>query len=112
MRYLFTIPFILVSGCMQATPIADASRVPVSAALMADIRADVTRDFFDPSSAQFRNIRSVDVVLANGARERRVCGEVNGTNQLGGYTGFKMFGGTVVGNDFRQRDFFSACEAW
>ena len=37
----------------------------------------------DPESAQFRNV----VVLASGT----VCGEVNGKNSMGGYTGFTGF---------------------
>lgn len=112
MRLLFIPATVIMSGCMQVTPIAEAQRVPIDAGLMADIQADVTRDFFDPASAQFRNVRAVDVVLENGSNERRVCGEVNGKNRLGGYTGFEMFGGTVTNGDFQQKDFFSACEAW
>lgn len=112
MRALLIVPAVALSACVQMAAIESAKPVPISAPLMAEIKAEVTRDFFDPQSAQFRNVRAVDVSLADGTRERRVCGEVNGKNRLGGYVGFNMFGGVVVAGDFQQRDFFSACEAW
>lgn len=40
----------------------------------------------DPSSVQFRNIRTVSDEISNG-----VCGEYNAKNAYGGYVGFKMF---------------------
>jgi len=36
----------------------------------------------DPSSAQFRNVE---------AREKAVCGEINGKNRMGAYVGFSRF---------------------
>lgn len=39
----------------------------------------------DPSAAQFRNVRRNQVF---------VCGEINGKNGFGAYTGFKRFYGT------------------
>lgn len=42
----------------------------------------ISKDFIDPSSAQFRNETQKDGVL---------CGEVNSKNSFGAYTGFKRF---------------------
>ncbi|MBU3261737.1 hypothetical protein KPG71_17050 [Roseovarius sp. PS-C2] len=92
--------------------IVSSKPVRLSSAQMTEIKSEVTQDFLDPFSAQFRNIRAVDVSLANGQQERRVCGEVNGKNRMGGYVGFSMFGGVIVNGDFQQRDFFSPCENW
>lgn len=91
-------------------PIAEVKPLPVSKALRAEIEREVTRDFFDPSSAQFRDVRAVQVTLSDGTVENRVCGEVNGKNRLGGYVGFEMFGGKLVGQDFQRVDFFGPCE--
>ncbi|WP_417463247.1 hypothetical protein [Kordiimonas sp.] len=112
MRFSIFLLLPLLSACLQMTPIEQSKSVKIPPALMQEIKTEVTRDFFDPASAQFRNIRLVDVTLKDGTQERRVCGEVNGKNRLGGYVGFSMFGGVVVGGDFQKRDFFSACEAW
>lgn len=45
-------------------------------------KAQVVADFYDPASAQFRNL----VVSRAG-----LCGEVNGKNRLGAYVGFRKF---------------------
>ncbi|MHA7875108.1 MAG: hypothetical protein ACX938_06835 [Roseivivax sp.] len=97
---------------MQMTPIAKSEPVPLTTSQVRQIETTVTRDFFDPAAAQFRDIRAVDVTLENGEQERRVCGEVNGKNRMGGYVGYSMFGGVLVGGQFEQRDFFAACEPW
>lgn len=47
-------------------------------------------ELIDPSSAQFRNVR-VSKYL-----DRTVCGEINGKNRIGAYTGFTEF---VVSGD-------------
>lgn len=40
----------------------------------------------DPSSAQFRNVRTVRTSAGS-----RVCGEINGKNRMGAYAGFTRF---------------------
>ncbi|TCP43948.1 hypothetical protein [Rhodovulum marinum] len=112
MRPVYAFALAGLAGCVQFAEIEQSSPVKPSPTLVSEIKAEVTRDFLDPNSAQFRNLRVVDVTLANGQHERRVCGEVNGKNAMGGYVGFSMFGGVVVDGDFRQRDFFSPCEQW
>ena len=112
MRLWMLAPVVAVAGCVQMSEIESSKPVRLSSAQMTEIKSEVTQDFFDPFSAQFQNIRAVDVSLANGQQERRVCGEVNGKNRMGGYVGFSMFGGVIVNGDFQQRDFFSPCENW
>lgn len=113
MRFHVALPAVLaLAACVQMTPISDAKPISLSPSQVAQIKSAVTYDFFDPSSAQFRNLRAVDVTLKDGKTARRVCGEVNGRNQLGGYSGFQMFGGEMVNGAFQKQDFFSPCESW
>ncbi len=42
----------------------------------------VVADFYDPSAAQFRNLKQ---------NYQALCGEVNGKNKVGAYVGFKKF---------------------
>jgi hypothetical protein len=84
--------------------------VPLSSLQVATIKATVTRDFFDPAAAQFRNIRAADVTLKNGVQARRVCGQVNGKSRMGGYVGFNYFGGTISNGAFAQDPYFGPCE--
>jgi hypothetical protein len=42
----------------------------------------VVADFYDPSAAQFRNLKQ---------NYQALCGEVNGKNKMGAYVGFKRF---------------------
>jgi hypothetical protein len=58
-------------------PSAEPSRDDISTA-----EAMVRKQAKDPSSVQFRN----EMVVGN-----MVCGEVNGKNSFGGYTGFQFF---------------------
>ncbi|WP_139246363.1 hypothetical protein [Thalassovita taeanensis] len=104
----------VLAGCNTSTfaKIEESKRIPLSSDQMTQIESTVTRDFLDPESARFRNTRAVEVSLASGDREVRVCGEVNGKNALGGYTGYSMFGGSLVNGRFQQADFFAPCEAW
>ena len=110
MRFLAIPAAALMAACVQMTPITDAKPVALSAAQVEQIKQSVTSDFFDPGSAQFRAIRAVDVTLQDDSKARRVCGEVNGKNRMGGYVGFNMFGGTMQNGRFAQEDFFSPCE--
>lgn len=49
-------------------------------------KAAVAEQLIDPSSAMFRKVR---VVRENGGAV--VCGEINGKNHVGAYTGFRKF---------------------
>jgi hypothetical protein len=104
----------LLTGCAAGTfsQITDSKPIPLSSSQIAQIEQTVTRDFLDPDSARFRNVRAAQVSLADGGQDVRVCGEVNGKNSMGGYVGYEMFGGTLVNGRFQQIDFFAPCEPW
>jgi len=105
---------VALAGCESSTfsKINGSNPISLSGAQTAQIKATVTRDFFDAESARFRNIRAVEVSLADGSTEARVCGEVNGKNRMGGYTGYSMFGGTLSSGVFQKKDYFAPCEQW
>lgn len=110
MRFALVLPLVL-SLASQAWA-AEFNPVGLSSKQLAQIKAVITYDLIDPESARFRNIRAVDVTRNNGKVEHRACGEVNAKNSLGGYTGFRMFGGVIDGGVFKRKDFFGACEKW
>lgn len=56
-----------------------------TAGFVAEAKAEVSRTFKDPSSAQWRNL-----YMAKGGMTL-LCGEVNAKNSYGAYTGFKRF---------------------
>lgn len=101
-----------LAGCVAMTPIVESRPVNLTNAQVAQIQGALAYGLKDPSSAQFRNIRAVDVTLENGTKERRVCGELNGKNSFGAYVGFEMFGGKMVNGRFVQDAFFAPCEKW
>jgi hypothetical protein len=49
-----------------------------------EVKTAVAYNFIDPSSATFRNLRTIN----NG---EEVCGEVNAKNRMGGYVGYRRF---------------------
>lgn len=100
---------ILASIALIATP-ALSGPVDLTKADVAQIKAAVAYGLLDPDSAKFRNIRAVEITKANGVKIIRVCGEVNGTNSMGGYAGFEWFGGVMKDGRFKRQDFFGACE--
>lgn len=53
---------------------------------VAEVKKVVRSQLIDPSSAQFRNVAVMSRLTGES-----VCGEVNGKNRMGGYTGFKRF---------------------
>ncbi len=85
---------LLLSGCYSATE-ADFQKVSIPAHIEKSARDQVQYALKDPSSAQFRNIRGYSFSGPGGGYV--VCGEVNGKNSFGGYTGFQPFR-TNVGN--------------
>lgn len=78
-------------GLRFLTPlVALAALAACSDRRLSEAQELVSRDMLDPSSAQFRNVE---------AKEQAICGEVNGKNAYGAYTGFKrfaVFGGKAV----------------
>ena len=110
MRKAVAVLALALSGCVAMTPIVASQPVALSSGQIAQIKSAATKDFFDPASAQFRDVRAVDLMLTDGTQERRVCGEVNGKNRMGGYVGFQMFGGKIIGGRFVRVDFFGLCD--
>lgn len=112
MRSAFLLALLPIAACVQMAQITESKPVQLSAAQMAQIEQTITYTLIDPNSAMFRNVRVRDVTLETGETVRRVCGEVNAKNRMGGYVGFEMFGGVMKGGTFVREDFFGACEPW
>jgi hypothetical protein len=51
-------------------------------------KQELTRNFKDPESAQYRNLF---LVTHDGGNAKTLCGEVNAKNSYGGYVGGKLF---------------------
>ncbi|ODJ92262.1 hypothetical protein BB779_04105 [Pseudomonas viridiflava] len=51
-------------------------------------KAGLTQDYFDPAAVQYRNIVTKD---KGAPKNYTFCGELNGKNKFGSYTGFKRF---------------------
>lgn len=81
-----------------ALPFADLSLTSLLSPRHAKARAAVTRLMFDPGSAEFSELRSVDIGSAG-----YVCGRVNGRDRQGVYAGDRDFVYTVE-NDFARID--------
>jgi hypothetical protein len=111
---IITILAVLVSGCMGSTLVEIQQSKPVSLnqSMRTQVERTVTNRFFDPESARFRDIRAAKVSLADGTSATRVCGQVNAKNRMGGYVGYKYFGGELIDGKFVQQDFFGPCEPW
>lgn len=84
MIYRLLIAAILMTGSASAQTIIDEPK-NVDQTLAKQITADVSDQFTDPVTTQFRRIRPL------ASREGIVCGEVNTKNLYGGYVGFKPF---------------------
>lgn len=51
----------------------------------------VRESLLDPQSAMFRNVVAVKFQASDGTTPLLFCGEVNGRNRMGGYSGFQPF---------------------
>lgn len=109
---LMILTIISLTACNTLSKIEQSTPVVLNPEQIAQIKTTVTERFYDAESARFKNIKAVNVRLANGYREVRVCGRVNGKNLEGGYTGYSMFGGTLENGRFKRADFFAPCEVW
>lgn len=88
---------LLIAACAQYESIEVA---PVTRAERAQIERITADQLKDPGAAQFRNIQRVNATLTDQTRQNYVCGEVNGKNLYGAYTGFKVFRGKFIGDRF------------
>lgn len=83
---------VIGAGCTKSAQTAVVAKQSASPppdpriALLATAKEKVTHDFYDPASAQFR-----DIAYYNLSSDPTVCGEVNGKNLNGAYAGFHRF---------------------
>jgi hypothetical protein len=87
MRYIFLIALIATNSYAQ-------SKSELIDILTKKAKADVSALLKDPDSAKFRNLKLVDpTVLSEKGIDvfAVICGEVNGKNTYGGYSGFVPF---------------------
>ncbi len=83
---------IVLGGCTSA---AEKER-ETQEALISTAKQVLERDLFDPSSAQYQNVRVVESLPSSIAARQLsvpggVCGRVNAKNRFGGYVGFRPF---------------------
>lgn len=98
---------VTLSACVM--PIESATPVALSSQDRAIVQASMSHDLFDPSAAQFRNVRAAIVTLNSGETLRRICGEMNGKNQYGAYVGYENFSGVVENGRWKRDPILSAC---
>lgn len=78
--------FVAAAVGLSLTACTMSEGVAVSAA-----QDMIAKQFKDPDSAQFQNVRLVDPGSNPNRHWGTICGEVNARNGFGGYVGFKQF---------------------
>lgn len=68
----------------QSSSVVDGSGAAFESTTIEEMITVVTHDFFDPTSAMFRELVASD-------SGRQICGYVNGKNRFGGYVGYRPF---------------------
>jgi len=89
--WLISLTVALISGC-------DSEPTAIDKAISA-VQKHVVRDFKDPSSVEFRNVKAKE--FGNDG-DIIVCGELNAKNSYGGYIGFAEFYGHVNKGNFSK----------
>lgn len=92
LKNIFAAVLIVLCGCTSA---AEKER-EATEALISTAKQVLERDLFDPSSAQYRDMRVTEPLPASISAKRQsvpagVCGQINAKNQLGGFVGFRPF---------------------
>lgn len=64
------------------------------------IKQGVSRNFKDPDSALWRNIRVTRDTMSDGRQITLVCGQVNAKNSFGAYVGYTYFTGELRGEQY------------
>jgi hypothetical protein len=81
--FLVILASLVVAACEKKSESSVASiESSIEEKYIEKAKVAVVKDFKDPSSAQFRNVRE---------KGGEVCGEVNAKNAMGGYVGFQRF---------------------
>ncbi len=93
MKCLTVLSVFALSACINVPVLAPQGLPPTELTPTIQIAAEqaVAYRLKDPSSAQFRDLRAYR--MPTGLLV--VCGEINGKNSFGGYTGFSLFAATV-----------------
>lgn len=83
-------------------------------ALLAKAKDAVSRDMLDPEAARFRDLRIYKKPPTDEDPDGMslVCGEVNGKNAYGAYTGYSRFFWYEGGSVMRKTDFTAAPEEY
>jgi hypothetical protein len=77
---------LLVAAVVAAAFMPAMAQEPDYAKFVRSAKNNLTRDFRDPASAQFR-----DLFVAKSGDLLILCGEVNAKNAYGAYIGFRKF---------------------
>lgn len=88
MRAFAAVAFAALTTPVLAQTIVDGSGTDMPEPMRRAMMQKVTHDLKDPSSAQFRGMRSGRPAKGNAVSW---CGEVNAKNSYGAYVGFKKF---------------------
>lgn len=81
----------LLSACADHTDPNRARDVQLTKAQFNALRDVVAKNYTDPSSVEFRNLRARDNYYKDGTVIRSVCGEIKGQGIVGGEDGFLGF---------------------
>lgn len=92
------------------SPVTSIKSVYLSPDDQAMIKATVLKNFINPDTASFRNLRAEQVTLFDGKSYRRICGDVDAKNSDGDMVGFSPFGGKYSQGLFRQEEKFEPCK--
>lgn len=75
---------------LAVMPLLSAQAAKPASPLIAQAKQTIAAEMIDPSSVQYRNVRTVRQIVG-GKPVTIVCGEVNSKNRMGGYVGFAKF---------------------
>lgn len=81
------IALLSLAACGDPAKIIPVQPISAPPALVEKAHAYLVYDFIDARSAEFRNERAYRLDTGDYA----ICGEVNGHNRFGGYTGYQNY---------------------
>lgn len=83
--------FAAFMACPPLFVAAQTTKIPPLKDQVALAKKALVKDFLDPDSAKFRSVTGYGYVEGGKPELVTLCGEVNGKNSYGAYTGFKRF---------------------
>ncbi|ELY3796642.1 hypothetical protein NUU98_20165 [Cronobacter sakazakii] len=90
MNKKYTLPLLIIASLLSGCKPNEEKAIEA-------IKKDIRTSLINPESARFSNIRALR--LGEGSASYMVCGEVNGKNVLGAYTGATRFNGLILDID-------------